>query len=180
MGGTYPRKFESSTIRHVDIHTWTTQGETLREYARDAFVLEIGAWKGASTINMAQVAKTVWAIDNFINLWTDEQNIQQQFIENVQKYGVADKVKLWAGDSRDILPKFKVTFDFIFVDGGHEFPVVNFDSEWSCKLIKPNGHIAWHDSDHPPVAAAIKEVTEKYPLTKVKEDGMLSVYQFRS
>ena len=170
----------------IEIHTWTDQGQTLREFAKDARVLEIGAWKGHQAINMAQVAIEVWAIDNFVNLWTDEKDIEQQFRNNVQKYGVSDKIKLFVGESKDILNQIydqclekHFRFDFIVVDGGHETPVVNQDSEWACKLIKPNGYIAWHDSDHPPVAAAIEEVKAKYPLTKVREDGMLHIYQFR-
>ena len=164
----------------MDIHTWTTQGDTLREFAKDKKVLEIGCWKGASTINMAQVAKEVWAIDNFINLWTDEKDIEQQFRDNVEKSGLADKINLWVDDSNEVLrflDGIAARFDFIFVDGGHESPVVNNDSLYACELINPGGYIAWHDADYPPVAAAIEQVKAKYPLTKVREDGMLHIYQ---
>jgi predicted O-methyltransferase YrrM len=55
-------------------------------------------------------------------------------------------------------------FDFIFIDGAHDYASVAADTELAHALLAPGGIIAWHDYQHPrnpAVAKLIHEINDK-------------------
>lgn len=55
-------------------------------------------------------------------------------------------VKLERGYSHDILPKMKEDFfDWVYIDGAHDYKSVKLDLEMCKRVVKPGGIIAGHD-----------------------------------
>ena len=70
-------------------------------------------------------------------------------------------VVLHKGYSYDILPNLDKQFDFIYIDGAHDYDSVKQDIELALPLLKPRGILAGHDylPQHPGVVAkAVHEV----------------------
>jgi len=75
-----------------------------------------------------------------------------------------------AGDSRtfDFAP-YLGTMDVVFVDGNHEAPWVEADTEHALALAHPGATILWHDCDgrHPAVRDCLKRLARRLPLRSV-------------
>ncbi|MBD3260190.1 MAG: hypothetical protein GF334_00670 [Candidatus Altiarchaeales archaeon] len=91
----------------IDIEGWTDGRilEHLQDFARGKYrVLEIGVWKGRSTIAMAQsITGVIYAIDHFLGspgeretnhreAVSDPLGVYLDFLANIKEYGVGDKV----------------------------------------------------------------------------------------
>lgn len=94
----------------------------LADAARGRVVLEVGSWYGRSTIALASTAKIVHAVD-----WhrgddhAGREYTLPRFIDNLSKYGVADKVVAHVGRFEDVEPALRGgVFDFAFLDSFHE------------------------------------------------------------
>lgn len=119
------------------------EADALRELATDKTVLEIGSAYGYSTIVMAQVAKSVVAIDPMTQF--DSWKV---FHDNVEAHGVAAKVSLLVLRSEIALPalyKAGEWYDLIFIDGDHLPESVRHDLAWARRLVRLGGVIALHD-----------------------------------
>ena len=113
----------------------------LRELAKDAVVLEIGAAYGYSTVVMAQVAKRVVSVDPH----TGHDSLHA-LEANLEIHGVSDKVVVAPFRSGEYLPSLLPgTFDMAFVDGDHTQESVEWDIRWCLRLVRPGGVIAFHD-----------------------------------
>lgn len=129
-----------------DVEGWLTEGEglLLANSARDKDVLEIGAFKGRSTICMAQTAREVTVVDPFDARNTPKPgSTLREFSENICRYGVEKKINTLvrlSGSFRTVC-----RFDLVFVDGDHEYEAVKKDIEWSIAHLKPGGLLAFHD-----------------------------------
>ncbi|HEY7330147.1 MAG TPA: class I SAM-dependent methyltransferase [Gemmataceae bacterium] len=145
----------------TDVQGWLFQGEPqkLYELARGKRVLEMGSYCGLSTIVMAQSAREVVAVDTFECTGTPgvEGNTQQRFLDNLARYGVADKVKVHRGFFADVLPKLDGSFDLIFIDGSHDEASVRQDIQLALPLATADAVLAFHDyaAYYPGVMAAV-------------------------
>ena len=127
---------------------------------------EIGTWKGRSAVYMAQKIKesgkniTLYGIDIFGPFISegkqeDSTSIYNEFIENIEPY---DNIIPVRGDSKIVHSCFPdKCFDFIFIDGGHDYETVIEDiKNWYPKL-KDGGVFGGHDYNWPGVNKAVNE-----------------------
>ena len=110
--------------------------------------LEIGSFEGMSTIWMLENILTnkeskLFCIDAWAE-WTGDAFVR--FVENINKTGLKDKVRIVKGDSSEELRIFpKEYFDFIYVDGDHDEKAVIKDAIGSFRVLKKGGIIAFDD-----------------------------------
>lgn len=115
-------------------------------------MLEIGSFKGRSTIAMARTASLVVAVDchegdkDVGAAWT-----LPEFATNVRDYGLSSKVIAVVGRSEEIGPYLRGPFDLVFIDGSHHDLAVEHDTNLAVRLTTTGGVIVWHDWDMPSV-----------------------------
>jgi SAM-dependent methyltransferase len=132
----------------LDVAGWLTHGEgqKLAELATGKRVLEIGSYCGLSTICMARTAKHVTAVDYFDGRATPSpRNTADEFRENLERYGVSEKVTAVHPTADLPLPEY----DLAFVDGAHDYDSVAADAIRVRDVLAPNGLILFHDYKHP-------------------------------
>jgi MMP 1-O-methyltransferase len=135
----------------ADIPGWLTdeEGEALYELARacrgEGVIVEIGSWKGKSTVCLALGSRAgnsapVYAIDPH----TDHRF--GDFNTNVERAGIADLVRPIAALSQPAADEFDEPIELLFVDGSHEYDLVLEDFEkWVPKVVD-GGWVAFHDT----------------------------------
>ena len=84
----------------------------LSHMAQPELILEIGTFTGYSTICLAEGMKTNGRLHT-IEKDDEKAEIAAAFFE---KAGIADKIVLHIGDALDIIPKFGIVFDVVFID----------------------------------------------------------------
>jgi MMP 1-O-methyltransferase len=118
-------------------------------------IVEIGSWKGRSTIYLAKGSKAgnnikVYAVDPHQGT-KDHQNHKvfntfSEFKENLIKANVDDIVVPLVKTSEEASKNWQEPIEFLWIDGDHSFPMVKLDFDlWSPYLIK-GGIIAFHDA----------------------------------
>jgi len=134
-----------------DVEGWLSfvEGEALFNIARGKRVLEVGSFKGLSTICLAQSASEVVAVDPHDGRGTLTKRCEtfETFRDNLIKYQVKDKVHIVRGTVDDLC-EMDGPFDVAFVDGDHKEEHVLHDYEVARGLLKPDGVIAFHDYDN--------------------------------
>ena len=119
-------------------------------------IVEIGSWKGKSTICLARGSldgnKTkIHAIDPhtgstehheaFGKVWTFDE-----FQRNVRNAKVDHMISPHVDFSHNVAKTFNEPVEFIFIDGLHEYEGVKMDfDDWQSKVVE-GGYIAFHDS----------------------------------
>lgn len=119
----------------------------LRDLAKDRTVLEIGSWRGFSTVTMAHVAARVHAVDWHIgDEHAGHDDSLPQLFDNLGRYGVRDRVVLHIGASWDVVPLFPAGyFDFAFIDGYHTTEAVQRDAELVLPRLRTGALLGFHD-----------------------------------
>ena len=171
----------------VDLQGWNSQNKLLLDRVnaiRDPLIIEVGVWKGGSSIAMAQQLATkkangtVVAIDTFLGSSEhylsfkvldsvgigpkDEIRLLQIFLDNI----VASKMEKWiiplpldSQSAFELLSSRKLEADLIHIDAGHHYFSVYFDlvSWWS--VLKPGGYMVCDDysSGWPAVVRAVDD-----------------------
>jgi MMP 1-O-methyltransferase len=135
----------------ADIPGWLTdeEGEALYELARacrgDGVIVEIGSWKGKSTVclglgSRAGSSVPVYAIDPHADYRFGD------FKTNVDRAGIAELVRPIASLSQPAAEDFDESIELLFVDGSHEYDLVLEDFEkWVPKVVD-GGWVAFHDT----------------------------------
>jgi len=130
---------------------WLTdeEGEALYELARachgDGVIVEIGSWKGKSTIclglgSQAGNGVPVYAIDPHTDTRFGD------FASNVERAGIRELVRPIASLSQPAADDFDEPIEILFVDGSHEYDLVLEDFEkWVPKVVD-GGWVAFHDT----------------------------------
>jgi len=137
------------------------EGEFLYNAARNCtgkgVIVEIGSWKGRSTIWLGRGSKAgnkvkIYAIDPhtgslihrqmYGEVWTFEE-----FKKNIKAANVDDIVVPIVKTSEEAEKDWNdLPVEFIWIDGDHEYKAVKLDfDKWSPHLIK-GGTIAFHDT----------------------------------
>lgn len=120
-------------------------------------ILEIGSWKGKSTVCLAQGSRDgakaeVHAVDPFTG--SSEHGKVYTFPEfqrNVERAGISSLVTPHQQPSKDAAQGWTKPIELLWIDGAHEFEFVKLDyALWAPHLV-PGGVIAFHDSTDPGV-----------------------------
>jgi MMP 1-O-methyltransferase len=134
-----------------DVPGWLSdeEGEALYELARQCtgrgVIVEIGSWKGKSTIclglgSRAGAGVKIFAVDPHADYRHGE------FKENVELAGIVDLVTPVKGLSQEVVDGFDEPIELLFVDGSHEEDDVRHDFDtWVPKVVE-GGTVAFHDT----------------------------------
>lgn len=118
--------------------------------------LEVGSYIGESTVVFAKNFKdldVLYAVDPFnLNFNSDNlfntnnlKEIEDEFYKNIKEYPVIKHIKK---DSENASKDFAdETFDFIYIDGCHEFKCVYNDIQYWKSKVKKGGYMSFHDID---------------------------------
>jgi predicted O-methyltransferase YrrM len=135
----------------ADVPGWLTdeEGEALYELARSCagrgVIVEIGSWKGKSTVclglgSQAGAAIPIYAVDPHADYRFGD------FKANVDRAGITDLVRPVASLSQPAADDFEEPIELLFVDGSHEYDLVLEDFEkWVPKVVE-GGWVAFHDT----------------------------------
>lgn len=127
-----------------DVDGWLSpeEGLSLRRLAEGKRVLEIGSYCGRSTICLASSAESVTSLDYHDGRGTpNPQYTMPKFRENLERYGVSEKVRSIHPDGMIPLPSYSL----IFIDGAHDYESVCLDIEKALSVLEPGGLIVFHD-----------------------------------
>lgn len=130
------------------------QGRTLMRMAaavsgRGAIV-EIGSWKGRSTVWLAAGAQAagqrVYAIDKHTGSHEDPSaNTCAEFLTNLTRAGVIDSVEPLVMSSTEASEFVPGPVELLFVDGDHSFAGVERDAERWLPRVVEGGVVLFHD-----------------------------------
>ena len=139
----------------AEVPGWLTdeEGEALYDLARactgTGVIVEIGSWKGKSTIclgrgSLAGAGVPVFAIDPHADYRFGD------FKANLDRAGITDLVRPIASLSQPAADDFDEPIELLFVDGSHEYDLVLEDFEkWVPKVVDA-GWVAFHDTTWTP------------------------------
>jgi len=119
--------------------------------------LEIGTFYGANLLSVANTYglhndTKLYCIDpwedypDYPEYKNEQPVIYNTFIQNIEKYGVKDKIVINRGYSSSEIPKFQDEFfDIIYIDGNHEPEYVLEDAVLSFRKLKKGGIMIFDD-----------------------------------
>ena len=149
-------------------------GCRLRPPPRNGAIVEIGSYKGKSTVMLAKVAAhyrlgPVIAIDphNFNNPELLDQRTKpdassfDEFMRNIREAGVADQVEPYRAYSTDVAQTWNSSIRFLWIDGDHTYTGAKADFDGFARHLLPFGIVALHDALHPfsgPIRVFVEDV----------------------
>jgi hypothetical protein len=167
-GGDIWEGFQPARLAQPAIQGWNGDHPVLAQLAgiaTEKIVIDVGVWKGQSTITMAaamkraQLDSCVIAVDTFLGsvehwgaaLYTRANgmpDLYQTFLENAYYSGVADYIVPLPQTSTTaarILHFFDITAAVVHIDASHEYPDVMRDAEEFWKLLGEGGFLIGDD-----------------------------------
>lgn len=144
----------------------------------NAIFVEIGVWKGKSTIYMAEkIMETrkniqLWAVDIFegnTGMANGQDkipgNILQVYYKNIEP--VKEYIHTIVGNSTEVHSQFQdENIDFIFIDGDHRYEAVKKDLKGWFPKLKIGGVIAGHDYNEP--SCGVRQAVDEFFLFGAK------------
>jgi len=175
-----------SKIRSIEGWLSDHEAQWLYQMARQlcgrAEVVEIGSWKGKSTVALAcgiqdaGARRKVTAIDphrgELVNRRKRERSTYWEFIRNLKRAGVYALVRPVVKSSLRASQNWHSPIALLFIDGLHDYRHAKADYlDWE-KFVTDHGIIAWHDGfcGLPGVWQAVKEV---FLTADLKEIGTI-------
>lgn len=147
----YMAMITNSTKEKFGNNMTTNEAKALAEAAEkcNGTILEIGAYKGFSTILLAKSSKPtahIITIDTFNGcpIHGKSKSVLKEFKHNIQNSGISKKITAIIKPSANFYNP-KLELDMLFIDGCHEYDCVKNDIKW-LKNVKPGGIIAIHDT----------------------------------
>jgi len=115
-------------------------------------LFEFGTFDGRTTLHLALNApdarvSTLDVEDDYFSFGNDEAFFSRTRVGmHLLMSDQRERVTLLKGDSTKFdFSQYEGTFDFIFVDGGHAYDVVQSDSQKAFDIVSDRGLIVWHD-----------------------------------
>ena len=137
-------------------------------------IAEVGCWQGRSTRALADNTRgAVFAIDHFqgvpelLYLLADKPPhwLFKTFMMNLMDCDNLVVVRQRSREAARLLDPLR--FDFIFLDGDHNYQAVVDDIRWWKPMVKPGGLLAGHDyRDAPGVEQAVLEFLPQAKLVE--------------
>lgn len=125
--------------------------KTAKAAANGSVIVEIGSFKGRSTVSFGfgcvGTNKHIYAID----LFEGDNNIYgtgdflEVFNQNINSCGLSDYVTPLKMHSLEVVKEWHRPIDILFIDGSHEYEDVKADFYAFYPFVKPGGIIAFHD-----------------------------------
>jgi predicted O-methyltransferase YrrM len=120
-------------------------------------IVEIGSWKGKSTIALARGAAIVnnalvYAIDPHTPLAEEgyTEDTEAEFLANIQNSGVSDRVIPMIMTSEQAARNWQLPVRALWIDGDHRYEAVRLDfALWEPHLVE-GGILAMHDTIRKP------------------------------
>jgi MMP 1-O-methyltransferase len=131
--------------------------EMAKKIAKLNTIVEIGSWKGRSTVCLGRGTQDghqikIYAIDPHIGssklqtIFNNSVSTYEEFIKNLNHTGVVQYIKPIQKTSKEASENFDEPVGFLFIDGDHKFKSINLDYKlWWPKVIN-NGVVAFHDT----------------------------------
>jgi predicted O-methyltransferase YrrM len=156
-------RFDAAALDGVEGWLSDEQARVLGEAAAalhpPARVVEIGSFRGRSTIVLAQAATEgveLIAIDPHAGTDRGPQEIEttaatgesdhERFLANLERAGVRERVRHVRSLSQDALAEVDGEVDLLYVDGAHRYRPARDDIvRWGAR-VKPGGTMLIHDS----------------------------------
>lgn len=154
---------------------WLTDNEAheLRQLAKGKTVLELGAWKGRSTVVLAGVANYVVSVDRHQGIpEVGGEDSLPDYLASVR--GLAN-VAIVVADFEQIIGLL-VDFDLVYVDGNHDEDSVSRDATMALSHTVDGGTVAFHDFDFESVRAGVRRVFHRPPD---RVQGSLASFRLR-
>jgi hypothetical protein len=163
------------------IRGWMQEAErlALRRWAFGLDVLEVGAYEGLSTVQLASTANTVTTVDTFDGRGTPEpRDTRDTFHANLQAAGLYHKVAIRPGESAEVLSRLieqDYAYDLVFIDGSHDYDSVALDAALGQRLLRPDGALVFHDYDdaHPGVVQAVDALCADCFVPAAQENSLV-------
>jgi hypothetical protein len=139
-------------------------------------MLEVGVYKGESTIQFMESGKfnRYFGVDCWTNDYYDPSpeflrcipESESEFDEVVKKYNnhttVVTKLRM---TSREAASLFKhEVFDFIYLDGNHNYEYIRDDIQLWWSMVKVGGYLGGHDFNMHDVNRAVTEIFGPLPM----------------
>ncbi len=133
------------------------EGVKLAELASGNVVVEIGSYKGRSTMAMASTASVVYSVDTFRG--ENEcggSDTLDEFRRNTR--GAENVVAIVANHAGGLDMLGSGIADLVFIDGAHDSDSVERDTRTAARLLKPGGIVVYHDAHYDTVREAWSRV----------------------
>jgi len=143
----------ASDLRRVlaDVPGWLgdEEAQALFELARGCTgrgaIVELGSWRGRSTICLALGSKE----GSGVPIVAVDRHMDKTFVdfqENIRKAGVADLVRPVRATSDEAFADFDEPIELIFIDASHKYEDVRRDFDQWVPLVVEGGTVAMHDT----------------------------------
>jgi hypothetical protein len=158
------------TAASSEVQGWNGNHPSLRRLASscaEKVVVDVGVWKGQSTITMASAIRDsgidgcVVAVDTFLgspehwdksrelfNRYAGMPDLYQTFLSNVHSAGLQDYIVPMPQTSvtaASILRRLGVKASVVHVDAAHEYEEVMRDAHEYWKILEPGGYLIGDD-----------------------------------
>lgn len=167
----------------------------------DATVVEIGRFKGGSTLLMAAAltqGSQLYSYDWFSaprspltkssgttrHPAQGRPQLDERLQDALARYELSDRVHLIVADSRTAAPP-PDGCDLVFLDGDHSYEGVRADYEHWAPHVRPGGRLLFHDAvarDLAPsaigVTRLVEEIENEKPRRFIREPAVGSIAQF--
>lgn len=199
-----PEIYDDLPPRTTDLFGWNSHHPIFAELIRERLpstIIEVGTWKGASAIHMAELTRAlgtrIFCVDTWIggdgHIFRDigeAQPVQRdrhgwpgiyyQFLHNVKASGFTDRivpVPFMSLHASWLLEAHAIQADLIYIDGGHHYLDVLVDLNAWSKRLAPGGIIFGDDFQQGGVGRAVeqfhREVRSTHTLTVVDEKWII-------
>lgn len=185
----------------VDLQGWHSQDpifQTIIDQVRPKRIIEVGSWKGASAVHMADLTRDLGTCIYCVDTWLGgvdhllandagikpaENHIQRldgypqlyhQFLHNVRESGHGDRIfplpQTSTNGARYLRAK-GIAAELIYLDGSHEFEDVALDILMYLPLLAPGGVLLGDDWSFPGVQKAVVNFLGKKPEYAGEREG---------
>lgn len=178
----------------IDLQGWSSTNPifaTLIDLVRPKLIIEVGTWKGASAIYMANLCAErgldteILCVDTWLGdehcrnspEWApfaaDVPRLYRQFASNVVHTGHQHRITPIQRTSRqaaDLFRRHGIRAGLIYIDASHTYEDVKADAEDYLPLLEPQGVIFGDDWTFPEVRRAVGVIAvEKFLTVNVEE-----------
>jgi MMP 1-O-methyltransferase len=127
---------------------------SLAREATDGVIVEVGSWKGRSTIALARGTRAgaglkIYAVDPHSTvdqeMFNSDRSTFDEFKDNITDAGVDDLVEPLLATSEEATRDFTDPVALLFIDADHSYAAVRADFDHWRSKIRPGGTVCFHD-----------------------------------